>query len=358
MSGLRLEKVKTVFDGGGDIGPVTFDVPKGKMMALLGESGCGKTTTLRMIAGLAPLVEGSLIFNDTDISDAPMDKRRVGMVFQNFGLFPHMNVRDNISFGLRMQKVAQDKVEKKVNWIMNRTRLQGLELRFASELSGGQKQRVALARTLVMDPDILLLDEPLSNLDANLREEMALFIRELQRDLDITTLFVTHDQNEALMLADQVVVMSEGLVLQQGTPVEVFEKPVSREVADFMGGANLLLGQVIPDNIVHTDIGSLVVPHLKGAVSDEITLMIRPEHLQIDNAEMKRSDQHINLPGKVTSSRYHGGFFGYTVEVGEGVLSIRQDSREEFEVGTLVALSFLPSHIWQIPDTRNSSVKD
>ena len=174
MSGLRLEDGGTVFDDGGRIGPVSLEVPNGQMMALLGASGSGKTTTLRMIAGLAPLLEGRLSFGEKDMSRVPVRERQVGMVFQNFGLFPHLNVEQNISFGLRMAGAGKERISEKLFWIINKTRLKGLEGRFAHELSGGQKQRVALARTLVMDPDILLLDEPLSNLDANLREEMAL----------------------------------------------------------------------------------------------------------------------------------------------------------------------------------------
>lgn len=354
MGGLRLENVKTVFDGGCDIGPVSLQLPKGQMMALLGASGSGKTTTLRMIAGLAPVVEGQLFFDQMNLTEVPARKRHVGMVFQNFGLFPHLNVADNISFGLRMQKVDKKIIADKLDWIIGRTRLGGLESRFASELSGGQKQRVALARTLVMDPDILLLDEPLSNLDANLREEMALFIKDLQRDLGITTVFVTHDQQEALMLADLVVVMAQGRVLQQGSPAKVFENPASVEVADFMGGANLLKGTVKPSNRVETEIGLLSMPDLKSSPGQSVTLMIRPEHIQMDDAADTETNLKITLTGEVISARYHGGFIAYEIKVGAGSLSVRRDSMKRFDVGSSVILSFDPAHIWPMPDNSFS----
>lgn len=348
MSGLVLQDVTTVFENGGEIGPVSLHLPKGWMMALLGASGSGKTTTLRMIAGLAPVIRGQISFEERDFTETPVRKRHVGMVFQNFGLFPHMNVADNITFGLRMQKIPKAQITEKLSWIIEKTRLDGLEARFATELSGGQKQRVALARTLVMDPDILLLDEPLSNLDANLREEMALFIKELQQDLNITTVFVTHDQDEALMLADEVAVMADGRVLQQGSPTVVFEQPRSKEVANFMGGSNILKGIVKTDTLVATDIGQLSVASLKAVVGQPVMLMIRPEHIHIAPS----SDAAIGancMAGEILSARYHGGFVAYQIKVGIGSFSARQDSREKFDVGSSVTLTFHPGHIWPLP---------
>lgn len=349
MSGLVLQDVTTVFENGGEIGPVSLHLPKGWMMALLGASGSGKTTTLRMIAGLAPVIGGQISFEERNFTETPVRKRHVGMVFQNFGLFPHMNVADNITFGLRMQKIPKAQIAEKLSWIIEKTRLDGLEARFATELSGGQKQRVALARTLVMDPDILLLDEPLSNLDANLREEMALFIKELQQDLNITTVFVTHDQDEALMLADEVAVMADGRVLQQGSPTAVFEKPMSREVADFMGGSNILKGVVTDNGSVSTDIGSLFVETLTIGVGQPVTLMIRPEHIQITPSHNK-NDSNNHLAGIIISARYHGGFVAYQIKIGAGSLSVRQDSREKYDVGSSVILTFHPGHVWPLPE--------
>jgi len=355
MDGLRLNKVKTTFDNGEEIGPVSFHLPKGEMMALLGASGSGKTTTLRMIAGLAALKEGQFSFNNTDISSMPIRLRKVGMVFQNFALFPHLNVSNNISFGLRMDGKSKDFIQEKLDWIIKKTHLEGLEDRFVHELSGGQKQRVALARTLVKDPDILLLDEPLSNLDANLREEMALFIRELQRDLGITTLFVTHDQEEALMLADQVVVMDQGNILQQGTPFDVFERPVSKTVAEFMGALNLLPGKMIGPGQVDCEIGAVTVSstHLAHKkVGDHTTLMIRPEHIRIDLIAGGTEAGTLNFPAVVTSARYQGGSMSYRVASAQSELSVRQDSRVRIEVGQKVLLSFSPNHVWPLPDSQ------
>ncbi|MBL4739964.1 MAG: ABC transporter ATP-binding protein [Sneathiella sp.] len=353
MDGLRLEKVKTAFDNGDEIGPVSFYLPKGEMMALLGASGSGKTTTLRMIAGLSPLTEGQFFFNKTDISSLPVRLRKVGMVFQNFALFPHLNVSNNISFGLRMEGKSTEFIQKKLDWIINKTHLNGLETRFVHELSGGQKQRVALARTLVKDPDILLLDEPLSNLDANLREEMALFIRELQRDLGITTLFVTHDQEEALMLADQVVVMDQGNILQQGTPVDIFERPTSKRVAEFMGALNLLPGKVVGPKTVDCDIGAITVSNMlldQKNVGDAATLMIRPEHIRIDTNSGNNDIEMQSFPAVVTSARYQGGIMSYRVASGQSELSVRQDSRVRIAVGHDVFLTFSPNHVWSLPD--------
>ncbi|MEH6403395.1 MAG: ABC transporter ATP-binding protein [Sneathiella sp.] len=355
MDGLRLDNVKTAFDNGEEVGPVSFYLPKGEMMALLGASGSGKTTTLRMIAGLSPLHEGQFFFNKSDISGMPIRLRKVGMVFQNFALFPHLNVSKNISFGLRMEGKSKDFIQDKLDWILKKTHLVGLENRFVNELSGGQKQRVALARTLVKDPDILLLDEPLSNLDANLREEVALFIRELQRDLGITTVFVTHDQEEALMLADQVVVMDGGKILQQGSPVDVFERPTSRTVAEFMGALNLLPGKVTGAGQVDCGIGEIRV--LKSLldykdIGDQTTLMIRPEHIRIDTVFGNTNAEMQNFSGVVTSARYQGGSMSYRVSAGQSELSVRQDSRVRIDVGHDVFLSFSPTHVWPLPDDQ------
>ncbi len=349
MSGLRLEDGGTVFDDGGRIGPVSLEVPNGQMMALLGASGSGKTTTLRMIAGLAPLLEGRLSFGEKDMSRVPVRERQVGMVFQNFGLFPHLNVEQNISFGLRMAGAGKERISEKLSWIINKTRLKGLEGRFAHELSGGQKQRVALARTLVMDPDILLLDEPLSNLDANLREEMALFIKALQQDLQITTVFVTHDQNEAMMLADLVTVMADGRVLQQGTPAEIFERPESRAVAEFMGAANLFDGRVGPDGRICCAFGDLPGSERACNSGEAVTVMVRPEHIDLS----LQTDSGI--AGVVEAVRYHGGYVIYGIRVKEQRVSVRQNSRSLLKAGDKVSLHFHREHIWLLPDQSKSS---
>ncbi|MEP3246570.1 MAG: ABC transporter ATP-binding protein [Sneathiella sp.] len=349
MSGLRLQDGVTVFEDDGRIGPVSLTVPDGQMMALLGPSGSGKTTTLRMIAGLAPLLGGRLFFGDRDISGLAVRERSVGMVFQNFGLFPHLNVEQNISFGLRMAGADKTAIASKLSWIIGKTRLEGLEGRFAHELSGGQKQRVALARTLVMDPEILLLDEPLSNLDANLREEMALFIKALQQDLQITTVFVTHDQSEAMMLADLVTVMVEGQVLQQGSPADIYERPQSRDVAAFMGAANIFEGDITEEGFVQCTFGALPSPAAATPEAGKpVTVMVRPEHIDLSPSS------EPGIKGEIESARYHGSHILYSISVGPQQMTVWQNGRFPFQAGDTVSLQFYPRHIWPLPDLNSS----
>jgi len=342
MSGLRLQNGVTVFDGGGQIGPVSLDIPDGQMMALLGPSGSGKTTTLRMIAGLAPLQSGALYFGDQEVSALSGQARHVGMVFQNYGLFSHMTAEENITFGLRMTRQPKSKQREHLAWILEMTRLEGLEKRYPKELSGGQKQRVALARTLITEPDILLLDEPLSSLDANLREDMAFFIKGLQRELKITTVFVTHDQEEAMMLADQVTVMADGAVLQQGTPPEIFERPLSAKVAEFMGATNIFPGQMLGRRL-ETPFGKFEEMGADVA-GGEFHWMVRPEHIRLLVKE------ETPWQATVKNARYHGGFIQYEIDAGGFVLKTRQNSDVSFQKGEEVSFQIAPQHFWKFPE--------
>jgi len=350
MSGLRLDAAVAAFDNGEKIGPVSLVLGKGQMMALLGASGSGKTTTLRMIAGLTDLLSGKIMFEGYSLDDLEARQRHVGMVFQSFGLFPHMTVAKNITFGLRMKKVSAANITEKLSWIIERTHLYGLQDRFPHELSGGQRQRVALARTLVLEPDILLLDEPLSNLDANLRAEMADFIRGIQQDMGLTTLFVTHDQEEALMLSDQVAVMAGGQVLQQGTGADVFERPVARAVADFMGASNLIEATLIAAGVARSEFGDITfVAPMDMAQNPTITLMIRPEHIDVLPADGQTIIVENRLSGTVQDIRYQGGFISYKIAVATGFLFARNNSRVKFEAGERVTLSFSSTHVWPLP---------
>ncbi len=218
-------------------------VAQGEMIALLGGSGCGKTTTLRMIAGFTEPSEGTILVDGTDVGRIPPYKRNIGIFFQNYALFPHMTVFENVAFGLKLQKCPKGEISRRVEEILTLVKLTGLDRRYPRELSGGQQQRVALARALVTRPSILLLDEPLSNLDAKLRLEMQVEIKRIQRELGITTIIVTHDHEEAVSLADRVIVMNEGRILQIGTPQEIFDRPASPFVADFMGFSTFLHGR-------------------------------------------------------------------------------------------------------------------
>lgn len=245
MSRLEIVDVHKSFGKNHVVKGINLTVDNGEFICLLGPSGCGKTTLLRMIAGLAETDEGKIVVDGRNITDLPPDKRSNGMVFQNYALFPHMTVEQNIAYGLKRRKVDKKDIKERVMGALETVRLAGLAKRYPKELSGGQQQRVALARALVMNPDLLLLDEPLSNLDAKLRKEMRLEIRNIQKKMNITTIFVTHDQEEALTMADTIAIMNNGIVEQLGSPLEMYENPRTQFVAAFIGGTNLIEGEVI-----------------------------------------------------------------------------------------------------------------
>jgi putative spermidine/putrescine transport system ATP-binding protein len=259
-------------------------IDKGDLVAFLGPSGCGKTTALRLIAGLVPLDRGRIIIGGRDITAVPPNKRNTTMVFQSYALFPHMTVTDNIGFGLKMHGVPREEALRRIDKIIDTTRLRGLEDRFPRQLSGGQAQRTALARALVMDPEVLLLDEPLSNLDAKLRHEMRVEIRLLHESLGLTTVFVTHDQDEALTLADRIVLMHNGKIIQNGSPRDVFENPRSYFVADFTAVRNFFTGGFAENgNIFVTGDGL----RIDCAVRDETKNMVgvRPNKIVLNPAK-------------------------------------------------------------------------
>ena len=256
---------------------VTLDVGDGEFIVLLGPSGCGKTTTLRMIAGFVAPTTGRVRLGGREVTTLPPWQRNAGMVFQSYALFPHLTVAQNVAFGLEMRKLTPTDIQPRVTEALRMVRLAGYEERLPRELSGGQQQRVALARALAIHPDVLLLDEPLSNLDAKLRETVRVEIRELQRQLGITTVMVTHDQEEALIMADRLVVMSEGEVRQVGTQRELYERPADRFVAGFVGRSNILPGKVVQSGRFETD-GGLALACAGGAPGPAV-MAVRPERL-------------------------------------------------------------------------------
>ena len=262
-------------------------VEDGELFTLLGPSGCGKTTLLRLLAGFVEADAGEIRFGDRVVTGLPPYARNIGMVFQNYALWPHMTVAENVSYGLRIRKIPAAAVRARLDEGLRKVNLTGLEARYPGQLSGGQQQRVALARALVLEPDILLLDEPLSNLDAKIRVQVRAEIRQLQQALRITTIYVTHDQEEALSLSDRVAVMKDGRVLQVGAPKELYERPRTRFVADFVGTNNLVAGEVLErrdqELVVRTDIGDLrAIPN--GAVAGRCVLAIRPENVALGPA--------------------------------------------------------------------------
>ncbi len=287
MTEVRIEELVKIYGTVVAVDNLTLTIREGEFFTFLGPSGCGKTTTLRLIAGFEYPDKGRIYFDNKDVTFLKPYERNTAMVFQNYALWPHMTVYDNIAYGLRLRKMSKDEINKRVKRVLELIRLEGMENRYPTQLSGGQQQRVALARALVVEPSILLLDEPLSNLDAKLRLSMREEIKRIQKELGITTIYVTHDQEEALTMSDRVAIMNKGRVMQIGTPDEVYYKPRNIFVATFLGRSNLMKGQIVSleDGNVTVDVSGL---KLKGVThpeldagslkhGDTVGVIIRPE---------------------------------------------------------------------------------
>jgi iron(III) transport system ATP-binding protein len=321
---------------------VTLDVPAGKFVTLLGPSGCGKTTTLRIVAGLEQPGGGRVFIGDEDVTTLPAANRSVTMVFQSYALFPHLTVLENIAYGLRIARVGDAAVRRRVREVLELVGLPQVEDRYPAQLSGGQQQRVALARALVMKPRVLLFDEPLSNLDAKLRKRVRREIRDLQQDLGITSIYVTHDQAEALAISDVVVVMNGGRVEQIGTPTDLYRRPASRFVADFIGEANLLPAHV-EDGMVR--VGDYRFAYRqRGVASGPATLMARPETIRVATGGE-------GLRGRVRSAFFMGTFADYIIETEVGEVGVADAASVDamHVVGQSVRLQFSPSGLYLLP---------
>lgn len=326
---------------------VTLQIYKGEFFSLLGPSGCGKTTTLRIIAGFERPTSGELFINGRRATETPPQERDVNLVFQHYALFPHLTVEQNVAFGLEMQKLPRATIRERVGKVLELVRLDGLGSRFPSQLSGGQQQRVALARALVPEPSVLLLDEPLGALDLKLRQEMQLELKRLQRELKITFLYVTHDQEEALKLSDRLAVMHGGRVLQVGTPQEIYERPATRFVADFIGESNFLEGRV-----VHTagtravvQIGTLQTNVLSDSplqINQPVTLALRPERIQLCFPD----EDNSTWTGLVEEVLYAGKETRYRVRVSpEIILTVSTPGSNGIAVGERVGLTWAPQSL-------------
>jgi len=301
---------------------VSLSIEQGEFLALLGPSGCGKTTTLRMLAGLTEPTSGAVRVGGKDLTRVSVHRRGMGMVFQSYALFPHLDVRSNVAYGLRVRGVSRAELQRRVEAALAMVRLEHLADRRVQALSGGQQQRIALARALVVEPTVLLMDEPLSALDAKLRDAMRVEIRGIQQRLGITSVFVTHDQAEALTMADKIAVMSHGRLEQFGTPADIFERPQTRFVAEFVGDANLIESVDVEATSAGwiargPALGALAVPRGDGAVPTGSTLMIRPHQLRVQQGRVDGG-----APGVVRSATYFGDTVRYEVQVGDALLKI------------------------------------
>ncbi|WP_454630007.1 ABC transporter ATP-binding protein [Bradyrhizobium cenepequi] len=322
---LDIRGLRRAFGGVGALETIDLTVAEGEFLALLGPSGCGKTTLLRCIAGLLDPTSGDILVDGRSIVRTPVHRRGLGMVFQSYALFPHMNVIDNIRFGLKMHRVAKDEADRRVADAMDLVQLKGYEQRFPAQLSGGQQQRVALARALVTSPSVLLLDEPFGALDAKLRQSMQIELRRLQRRLKMTMIFVTHDQAEALSMADRIAVMRAGRVEQLDAPARIYDAPATAFVADFIGQMNRLGGRIVGRSDGYA---LLAVPdlqmHLKArdnpalAIGDEALAMIRPERVQFGQA----GDRDRMLAGVTSDAVFNGERLNVFVQTDAGSISV------------------------------------
>ncbi|KZD06365.1 MULTISPECIES: ABC transporter ATP-binding protein [Thalassospira] len=307
---------------------VSFTIHPGELVTLLGPSGCGKTTTLRMIAGLEHATTGKILIGGKDVTQLPATDRDVSMVFQSYALFPHMTVAENVAYGLSVTGVAKAEAREKAEEGLNLVGLGGYGSRLPSELSGGQQQRVAVARALVLEPEVLLLDEPLSNLDAKLRRHVRTEIRDLQQKLGLTAVYVTHDQEEALAVSDRIIVMNRAVIAQQGTPRELYEQPQSEFIADFIGDANLVDGEIISidGNHARVDIGGAHcnLRH-RGQAKGPVRVAVRPDAVQLTGLAAIAGDAHVietSLKGHITHAAYLGSQMQYSVETPIGELFV------------------------------------
>jgi spermidine/putrescine transport system ATP-binding protein len=347
LSAVSLAQVTKRFDDVVAVDAIDLRIADGEFFALLGPSGCGKTTTLRMVAGLEVPTEGSLrIFGD-EVGTLPPNKRPVNTVFQNYALFPHMNVVHNVMFGLKMQKVPKADVARRASEAIHLVKLDGLEHRSPSQLSGGQQQRVALARALVNSPKVLLLDEPLGALDLKLRQQMQGELKSLQREVGISFVFVTHDQEEALTRSDRIGVMNEGRLLQVGTPEEIYEHPVNRFVADFIGRTNLLDGTVeSPDTICLAN-GARIPGCSSFAAGTRVAVILRPERAAL-HRRGEISAGRPSVDGRLEDVTYLGNSLVYQVALDWMRLEVRTENRPEVErlhVGEEVSVSWEPGAV-------------
>ncbi|WP_229683102.1 ABC transporter ATP-binding protein [Virgibacillus oceani] len=370
MGSVVVEKLTKDFSGVTVLQNINLDIKEGEFFALLGPSGCGKTTTMRCIAGFEKPTSGVIRIGEKVINGLTPNQRNCGMVFQSYALFPHMNVFDNVAYSLNVKRLKGSNVlkkmatytrmlnsrlvkypkdiEKKVRDILEYVELTEHAKKLTSALSGGQQQRVALARALVMEPEVLLMDEPLSNLDQKLRHTMRNTIRKIQQDLKITTIFVTHDQEEAMSMADRVAVMNEGEILQIGTPTDLYSNPRTPFIADFVGTSNIIPGEMLDpeDGLSVIQIGNQVVKSVSTADKKAVQVIIRPENINVLKEESKEYDN--SFEGEILFATYLGSIVRYDIKVGDYTLTADttyESGKNILKAGTSVKLGVSPERV-------------
>ena len=335
-----------------------FDIEEGSLVTLLGPSGCGKTTLLRMVAGLEEPTEGDIFIKGIRINDTPIHKRNLGMIFQNYALFPHKTIFENVAFGLKYRDVSKEEVNKKVTRALEMVRLPGVENRMPSQLSGGQQQRIAMARAIVIEPDVLLMDEPLSALDENLREEMRREVDNLQQMLGVTTIFVTHDQREALSMSDKILVMKDGQKQQEGNPEAVYNEPANHFVADFLGHSNFILGEVVDVDDHHVNVkietGDVLIAQNKGGFSkgDQVEMIVRAQRFDaFPRDEFKPVEGMNHFQGRIKDRSYMGGEVSYFIELSADreIHVISMMRTRIYNIDEEVSVQVSPHHCHLIP---------
>lgn len=356
MSSVHLNNIVKRFGAFTAVHQTSLEIPEGAFVTLLGPSGCGKTTNLRMIAGLLDPTEGEILIGGKRMNDVPIHKRNLGIVFQNYALFPHKSVADNVAFGLKYRNVAKADIPGKVAAALDLVQLPDVGARYPKELSGGQQQRIALARAIVTEPDVLLLDEPLSALDANLREDMRVELKRIQAQIGVTTVFVTHDQSEALAMSDKIVVMSAGRVEQVGSPEDVYNTPASEFVANFLGASNILEGKCVARaktgiKLETALFGVVPISEHKAATVQEgpAKLVLRAEKLVLQ-AQGTPAKGLITAPATVETVDYQGQTVRYFVRVGGTQLqAINMIDEHPFAQGSTVQVAFRPEDCAALP---------
>jgi spermidine/putrescine transport system ATP-binding protein/putrescine transport system ATP-binding protein len=351
---LKISNVSKRFDQIQALDNVSLDIKENEFFALLGPSGCGKSTLLRLLAGFEACDSGEILLANNDLLSVPANKRPVNLMFQSYALFPHLSVYENVAYGLRREKLPKDEIDSRTIEVLTTVNLLEFKDRRPNLLSGGQKQRVALARSIVKRPKILLLDEPLSALDKKVRGEMQLELKRLQNEAGITFIIVTHDQEEAMSIADRIALMDQGQVIQVDTPVNLYRRPKNRFVADFIGTSNIFAGRFNQQALkIHLPESKINLPTPATSLPDNssVLLVVRPESIQLSSSDSKQSDASTFLSGKVVGSNFYGDSCLYFIDCGLSQLvkvSGKQD--ESLAVGTNCVLSWLPAETLLLTD--------